>query len=564
MTERIRHLLDQIYPVTQSEATYQRLMDRLAHYDHLLQPNRDGSPPLTQRDIVLITYADTLQQHTAPPLQTLHQFSAQHIKGLISAIHLLPFYPSSSDDGFSVMDYYAVDPDFGDWKHIDALRQDFDLMFDAVINHMSAKSEWFGRFLAGDLGYTQAFFTAHPTDDLSAVVRPRTSPLLTQFTTLSGETVYAWTTFSADQVDLNYQDPDTLLRVLDVLLFYIEHGARLLRLDAIAFLWKAINSPSIHLPQTHAIIQLVRAVLDVVAPDVILITETNVPHQENISYFGDGHNEAQMVYNFTLPPLLFYSLLTGDTTHLQKWINTLQTPSDKTTFFNFTASHDGIGLRPVEGILSPHDIDQMAKHVESRGGRISYRNQPDGSQSPYEFNITYVDAMAIPGEGDDQHIQCFLLSQAVMLALAGVPAIYIHSLLGSRNDGANVARTGHPRSINRSKLNADTISAALNNPTAFRAKIFNAYRHLLHVRAQHAAFAPTSPQHALVTNNRSILALKRNTANQSVLCLFNLSGQSQSIVLTTGGHDLLSDQHFAAGELTLEPYQYVWLASATL
>src|SRR5690606_35016656 len=108
---------------------------------------------------------------------------------------------------------------------------------------------------------------------------------------------------SADQVDLNFKNPAVLLATTRALLFYVEHGAKFIRLDAIAYLWKEIGTPCIHLPQTHQVIQLMRAVLDEVAPDVRLITETNVPHPDNISYFGAGTNEAQLVYNFALPPL---------------------------------------------------------------------------------------------------------------------------------------------------------------------------------------------------------------------------------------------------------------------
>ncbi|PJF38844.1 MAG: hypothetical protein CUN55_16105, partial [Phototrophicales bacterium] len=291
MNERIRLLLNEVYEPAQAEATYQHICDLLERYRHLISAPKVINP-LTERDVVLITYADTLQQKNVPPLETLYQFSVEHFKGFISAIHLLPFYPASSDDGFSVIDYYMVDPDFGTWEHIQRLGQEFDLMFDAVINHMSAKSDWFRRFLNQEQEYAQAFVTATPQDDLSKVVRPRTSPLLTAFTRPNGETIHVWTTFSADQVDLNYHDPQTLLRVLDVLLFYVQHGARFLRLDAIAFLWKELHTPCIHLPQTHAIIQLVRAVFDEIAPHVLLITETNVPHDENISYFGNGYNEA--------------------------------------------------------------------------------------------------------------------------------------------------------------------------------------------------------------------------------------------------------------------------------
>ncbi|HLU09627.1 MAG TPA: alpha-amylase family glycosyl hydrolase, partial [Oceanobacillus sp.] len=353
--ERISLLLHRLYDADTAQSTLNRVMTLL---DNARLPAFEDGERFSERDVFLITYGDTLQRESEPPLRTLHHFLNQWVKGAISTIHILPFYPYSSDDGFSVIDYYAVNPDLGTWEDVAALGQDFRLMFDAVINHMSARSEWFQRFLADEPDYRELFAVASPDQDLSLVTRPRTSPLLTPFQKANGETIHVWTTFSDDQVDLNYQNPDTLLRILDVLLFYVRQGAQVIRLDAIAYAWKEIGTNCIHLAQTHALIQLLRAALDHVAPQVILITETNVPHAENVSYFGNGYDEAQMVYNFTLPPLLFHTMLAGNANQLSAWANTLITPSEQTTFFNFTASHDGIGVRPVEGILSQGELNR--------------------------------------------------------------------------------------------------------------------------------------------------------------------------------------------------------------
>ena len=309
----------------------------------------------TEADSMLITYGDQVRASNESPLKTLTRFLATRVAGAISAVHVLPFYPSSSDDGFSVMDYYAVDPALGTWEDVESLGRNFDLMFDAVFNHASAQGVWFDKFLRQEPGWETAFFTVSGDPDLSQVVRPRALPLLTEFLTASG-TKRAWTTFSADQVDVNFSDPRMLLRILEVLLFYVGKGARYIRLDAIAFLWKIPGTSSIHLEQTHRVIQLMRSVLDAVAPAVQLITETNVPHVDNISYFGEGNNEAQLVYNFALPPLLFHTLRTGDATRLRRWAQTLELPSERVTFFNFLASHDGIGLNPARGILDQKEI----------------------------------------------------------------------------------------------------------------------------------------------------------------------------------------------------------------
>jgi glycosidase len=555
--DRLRECLARIYPPDLAASAYDGVLNLLARAAPPPAPKGDY---FSEQTVTLITYGDTLNAADEPPLATLGRFCRTYLSDVLDTVHLLPHYPYSSDDGFSVMDYYAVNPALGTWDDVRRLGADFRLMFDAVINHMSAQSAWFERFLADDPDFRGLFFVESPETDLSAVVRPRTTPLLTPFTRPNGSTLHLWTTFSADQVDLDYRQPSTLLRILDVLLFYVAQGAQVLRLDAIAFMWKQAGTSSIHLPQTHAIIQAIRAVLDIYAPHVVLITETNVPHAENISYFGDGTNEAQLVYNFTLPPLLFFSLITGKAEKLCHWLNTLQTPSARTAFFNFTASHDGIGVRPVEGILSAAELQLLIDTVEKRGGRVSYRAQSDGTRTPYELNCTYVDAIADPALPLALQVRRFLLSQGVMLAMAGVPAIYIHSLLGSRNDLEGMARTGHNRSINRAKLQLREIEIALNTPHSFRAQVFEGYRRLLRARRAQRAFHPLGAQRAHVAQDGALLALERSApeGEPMLLALFNFSDAPIVLPFNGRAQELITDTQLD-GALTLEPYGMCWL-----
>lgn len=558
-TQRISALLRQIYPAEEAAAAEARIHELIAR---VKAPAKPDEGYFSEQSITLITYGDSLRRPGEPPLKTLHHFLQSRLQSSISNLHILPFYPYSSDDGFSVIDYYAIDPQLGDWEHVRALSAEFRLMFDAVINHMSAQSEWFRAFLAADPAYAGLFFTENPATDLSLVTRPRTSPLLTEFARHDGTPVHVWTTFSADQVDLDYRNPRTLLRILEVLLFYVEQGAQALRLDAIAYLWKVAGTSCIHLPQTHQVIQVMRAVLDIVAPQVVLITETNVPHRENLSYFGDGSiPEAQLVYNFTLPPLLFYTLLSRDARPLADWVNSLEARPAGTAFFNFTASHDGIGVRPVEGILSKAQIQQLIDKCLQSGGEVSYKINPDQTQSPYELNISYVDAVTHADEPPDLQARAFLVSQGVMLALAGVPAIYIHSLLGSRNDLEGMRQAGYKRAINRRKLLLDDLLLELDDPQRFRARIFSGYTHLIQRRAQSKAFHPNAPQRAKTYHDGQVFALERVALDDSetVLCLFNITNTPQTI--DTPLHpalDLLTDEP-AASQLVLAPYQIRWL-----
>ncbi|MDX1522687.1 MAG: alpha-amylase family glycosyl hydrolase, partial [Anaerolineae bacterium] len=382
---KIQGHLEFIYGSETASTVLPQIQARLADFQRRHPALGTALPPgerVTERDAILITYGDQIREPSRSPLQSLAEVFGENLSGVVSGVHLLPFYPYTSDDGFSVVDYLQVDPDAGDWSDLELLRQNFRLMFDAVINHISASSRWFQGFVAGDPAYANYFITEDPATNLSAVTRPRTLPLLTPVDTANGQQ-HVWTTFSPDQIDLNYSHPPVLLEIIDVLLFYVAHGAELIRLDAIAFMWKEVGTTCIHLPHTHRIIQLFRTILDAVAPNVLLITETNVPHAENLSYFGDGQNEAQLVYQFSLAPLMLHTFYTGDATVLKNWADGLEQLPDTATFFNFIASHDGIGLRPVEGILTPEEVQTLADYTLRHGGQVSYKSNPDGSQSPY-------------------------------------------------------------------------------------------------------------------------------------------------------------------------------------
>ncbi len=514
---------------------------------------------LSHRDSVLITYGDGIQRSGEKSLSTLNVLATTYLGDCISAIHLLPCFPYSSDDGFSVIDYYRINPDLGDWPEIATLSTGFDLMFDAVINHMSQESEWFQAFLRGEPRYQNYFITADPSEDYSRVVRPRALPLLHPFEK-EGDTVHVWTTFSRDQVDLNYKDACVLLQVLDILLFYASRGARYLRLDAIAFLWKERGTPCIHLDETHAVIQLMRSVLDDICPGTVLITETNVPHSENISYFGNGSNEAHMVYNFTLPPLLAHSLHSGEIDTLTRWARSLDIPAG-TCFFNFTASHDGMGVRPLQGIIPDTAVTELAHHAEAHGGFVSYKDNGDGTQSPYELNCNYLDLLTSPKENDTLRIDRFMLTQSIMLCMPGVPGIYYHSLLGSCNDRDAALESGIPRRINRAKLDFDSLVQELNSTDDFRNRIFTRYRQLLQVRRSQPVFNPFGP--ASYQSDGLLFIITRSSEEEELKAIHNFSGKVQTYY--AGGDnwsDLLGFTISKEGLITLNPFEFRWIKRA--
>ncbi len=527
-----------------------------------------GKPPrvLTEADTLLITYGDMVRDpasETHTPLRLLRLFFHEQLGDAFSMIHLLPFFPYSSDDGFSVLDYRVVDPALGTWKEVTALSQEAELMFDFVLNHVSRGSTWFEDFVRGVAPYRDYFIAVNPQAALRNVTRPRDLPLLTPVSTAHGE-LHLWTTFSSDQIDLNYGNPDVLFDMLDVLFQYIVQGASFIRMDAIAYLWKEIGTTCIHLPQTHQVVKLFRDIVDMIAPHVVLLTETNVPHAENVSYFGEG-DEARMVYQFALPPLLLHTLIAEEAGPLTDWAAALEAPPPGCAFLNFTASHDGVGVRPLEGLLAPSQIQALLQHTESQGGSTSYKKNSDGTKSAYELNVTYYDAL---GKGAEDALQAdrFLCSQLIAMSLQGVPAVYFNSLLAAPNDHEGVKATGRARSINRHKWTPDEILASLDhggNP------VFTRYVEALRLRRGQPAFSPQSPQVVLSPAPGIFALLRGEPGDGAVLCIFNVTSRNRVLpsfsriapsLNAESAVDLLSGKTLSAGQsVRLAPFQARWL-----
>jgi sucrose phosphorylase len=527
----------------------------------------------TEKDAILITYGDLIVSQDRTPLKTLADTAERFFSGLITTVHVLPFFPYSSDRGFSVISFEEVDPDLGNWEDVAEIEDDFKLMFDGVFNHVSSKSYWFQQFLAGNPEY-QDFFTAFSTKDaltdeqLRMIVRPRTTPVLSRYMTINGPR-WVWTTFSEDQVDLNFRNPKVLLKVLEIMLFYVRHGADLLRIDAVTYLWDEPGTSGAHLEETHTVVRLMREVLDAVAPHVGIVTETNVPHGENITYFGDGSDEAQMVYNFALPPLVLHTFHNADARLLSEWAAKLEPPSATTAFFNFLDSHDGIGVMGARGILSDDQVEALCRRVEEHGGFVSMKTNSDGTESPYELNITWFSALNREGSGESDELQIrrFIASRAVALVLRGVPGIYLPSIIGHRNDVEAVVRDGSRRSINRTGIDVERLFGMLRDSEGMPARIARSYVHLLEVRTAEEAFHPNGAQRLLQLDPR-LLAVARTAPDggSTVLCLVNCSSEQVrvSLKLEKAGLDpgalrdlvtgMTMDPSGGSLELVVEPY----------
>ena len=582
--ERIIEKLTVLYGELDA-GTYYWEVERLMQVHHAHKPlemiradaDFDPRDRFTEEDIVAITYGDLIDSPNTHPLRALSIIFENLFRGVFSTVHILPFFPYSSDRGFSVIDYTEVDPKLGQWEDIERLGDEYRLMFDGVINHVSSKGEWFREFLAANPSYQDFFVSfgspqAISEEHLRLILRPRTSSLLTEYQTLRGPR-WVWTTFSPDQIDLNFRSENVLLSVLGVLLYYIRRGADIIRLDAATYLWRELGTSSAHLPQTHALVQLFRAVIDVVAPRAALITETNVPHHDNISYFGDGTNEAHMVYNFALPPLVLWTFHSGDWTRLAAWAGTIVPPSETTTFLNFLDSHDGIGLLPVAELLTLPERQQLVRRTMDHGGLVSYRAAGDGTQSPYELNIPWYNALndVDSDEPDDLQISRFLASRAIALALLGVPAIYLPSIVGTYVTSDYKINERDPRSINRNTIRVQELLARLSLPESHASRILERFVHLIQTRTRCRAFHPSATQQVITRDAAVFSVLRRTRGGEMILALTNVTAAAQELLLpldslgedTTLWRDILVDRYIRAEQgllrIPLDAYEIIWL-----
>jgi len=562
---RIRRRLEFIYGAEKAPQTAAAVMSLVEKY---WRAEAAPGAPWSERDALLITYGDSILEGGAAPLAVLRDFLRERVGDAVTMLHLLPFYPYSSDDGFAVKDFRSVNPALGTWADIEALARDYRCVFDAVINHVSASSVYMEGYAAGDPAYADFFIEMDPRADTSSVMRTRDTPLVRPYETAEGEK-WLWTTFSRDHVDLNWANPRVFVEILDVLLFYASKGAQVLRLDAVPYLWKEPGTSCIHLARTHELIKLFRDVLDLSFPGVLLLSESNVPHRENLSYLGDGGDESQMIYNFILAPLVLFAIATGDAAKLTDWAKTIGHPGERATFLNVTATHDGIGMRPAEGILAEEERQFLVDLAFARNGEITGRKNSDGTVSVYELNINYFDAVNDPNAGDpaEGEVRRFILSQAIALCFVGIPGIYIHSLVGSRNDTRAVAETGIARRINRAKINRADLQRELDAPRSLRARVFREYMRMLAVRARRRAFHPNAAQEVLDLGPALFALRRRHPSGDEVVALHNVTGREvKTDVGVDGGLvDLLDGPRCAAvrgRSLEMAPWQVRWLVPA--
>tara|TARA_R110002072_G_scaffold140765_9_gene285253 strand:- start:15387 stop:17135 length:1749 start_codon:yes stop_codon:yes gene_type:complete len=569
IVEHLHVIYDEIPDINYTQLS-QALIAEMGLNDQTIAPIQYANH-WSEKDAIMITYGDSLLMEGEKPLHTLEHFLDNYGEGILNSVHILPFFPYSSDDGFSVMDFTSVNESLGDWDDIETIAHKYRLMSDLVINHCSAKSQWFQNFIQQIDPGKDYFFTASPKDDLSDVIRPRTNPLLQEVETADG-TKHVWCTFSFDQIDLDFRNPEVLIQFVRIIRLYLDKGIRIFRMDAIAFLWKKVGSRSLNLPQTHEVVRLLRSLIEHAQADAVIITETNIPNRENLEYFGNN-NEAHWIYNFSLPPLLVHALITGNNYYFKQWLMAMPPAQNGTAYFNFIASHDGIGLRPIEELLSQEEEKQLIDTMQAFGGRVSWRSLENGESKPYEINIALYNALKGTVSGEDKWNQeRFMCAHTIMFGLEGVPAIYIHSLLATGNDYHKMEHRGHNRAINRHQWHYPSLELALNDPHNHHAQVFSQLKTLLAIRQKQVAFHPNASQFTLHLG-KGIIAFWRQSQDQAhhIFCISNILPDIQELMVSSINlnhesrwHDLISNENISLGDsatIKLKPYQSMWISN---
>ena len=573
LEKRVVQHLNRIYADVLDKKNIKQLSSSLL--EHVIETQNDMPLHITedgeswsQNTIVMITYADTIEDTNSLPINSINNFLKTYCSDTFEIVHILPFFPSSSDKGFSVKDYYSVYHQFGQWNDILRISKEFGVMADVVINHGSSESLWFKNFIKGEGKGSDYFLNFDEPFDTSKVVRPRTSDLLNPVKTTNG-IKYTWCTFSKDQVDYNFSNPVVLFEFVQIIIFYLAKGITVFRFDAVAFIWKKIGTSCINLEKTHEIVRLFRTLLTYLSPKAILVTETNTPARENVSYFGNA-NEAHWIYNFSLPPILIYSILAGDSSYLEKLTMSMPPSQLGTSYLNFIASHDGIGLRPAETFLTKDEVTRFINLMEQNGGRVSYRSNNTDTPEPYEINITLFDAMRESFNKDvNLCVERFICIHAIMLSLEGVPAFYIHSLFGTRNDYALYKQSNQNRSLNRGKIKISEID--LSNESEPQSYIFLQLKKLMLIRKKQPAFHPNAVQFTLHLGS-NLYGIWRQSLDkkQSIFCISNLTDEVVNLSLLDLNligfdhwRDIISEIEIddITSEIKFRPYQTMWLTN---
>jgi len=441
--------------------------------------------------VQLIVYPDSL----GGDLKTLSRVLKKYFQESIGGVHILPFYPSSSDRGFSPLTHLHVDERFGNWENIGEIACDFDLIVDMMINHVSQQSSYFQDYLSrGSLSFYKDFFLDEETffegmgrneHDLKLLYRPRPESPFREFILEDGKRKNIFCTFSRDQIDLNIENSQVRKLFLSFMDQFERVGVDMVRLDAVGYSIKRRGTSSFMLKETRDNITWFgeqlhnRGITSLPEVHQKYDAQIQLASQEGVDY----------VYDFNLPLLVLYTLFFGDAKPLKRWIAIR--PTNAITTLD---THDGIGVVDVEGLLDEKLIKKTLQLLRVHGGNALLR--ATGTQSDnvdiYQINVTYYSAL---GESDEG----YLIARALQFFIPGIPQVYYVGALAGSNDAQKVERTNIGRDINRHDYTEEEIQQA------FERKIVRDLRDLMKFRSTYEAFDGTFSS---LSSNDAILKLR--------------------------------------------------------
>lgn len=415
-----------------------------------------------KNNVQLITYIDRL---TGSDIQTLNNMLNDQLAGLFSGAHLLPFYYpiDGSDAGFDPIDHTQVDSRLGDWSDIKALGQDYELMADLIVNHMSAKSKEFKDVLANgknsphwDLFLTKdkIFPNGLSEEQREKIYRPRPGSCFTNFALPNNESADFWTTFTDNQIDIDITSENGKAYLTRILKTFSENNIKMIRLDAAGYALKKAGTSCFMLDETFEFIdELTKTAND-------LGIETLV---EIHSYFQTQIEIAKRVdrvYDFALPPLVLHSIFSKDFSALTRWLKI--SPKNCITVLD---THDGIGIIDVgpmkgkPGLLTNSEIDNLVEtiHANSAGESLKATGTAASNVDLYQVNCTYYDALR-------QNDFDYLVARAIQFFSPGTPQVYYAGLLAEKNAMDLLLKSNVGRDINRPYLDSEMIEKSLNKP----------------------------------------------------------------------------------------------------
>ena len=408
---------------------------------------------------MLITYPNTLGKD----LKELDENVSEFFGGAIAGIHILPFFPSSGDRGFAVINYDRVDPAYGSWEDIDVLADKYYLMADFMLNHVSIRSREFMDYMEkGDESEYKDMFIewekfwpgGAPTDKEMEVLykRKMTGPFK-EFTRKDGKKVNLWNTFFEEQIDINPYSKATQ-DYYDRNLKRIASHVPLIRYDAFAYTSKRPGTTCFFVePDIWNILDISTRVLKETGTQMLPEIHENYKIQQKMADHG------YWVYDFALPMLLLHGLKSGRTDRLIHWLNICPRKQ-----FTTLDTHDGIGVGDGAGLLTDEEIDLVRDDVDDiikdakKYFKFPMVIQTDGKKArQYQLSSTYYSALR---ENDD----AYLLARAVQFFTPGIPQVYYVGMLAGTNDIEALKRGEEPRSINRHTYTRQEICEAVEKP----------------------------------------------------------------------------------------------------